>query len=337
MEKGIKVICNDSYKKKISGVKDPLLTFFTPTYNRASFLTRIEDCLLKQTCRDFVWIIVNDGSKDNTDEVVVGILQKEQLPIKYISKPNGGKHSAFKAAFEECETVYFQCMDDDDVYFPDAVEFFLRKWADIKASGDETIGAIRTLSRRPDGTYSADFKIVDGDEYKASTIEVNYVMKRHMENWTCYDTKKLSSVDLFKPYWMSDQHKFVVERIWQTRFARKYNCLYVNRTFREYRDDNEISLMHGAKSRQHYIDVFLNMKVTLDEQYDLIEKYNGGKISLLKTVMIVNMLRQYLGISYKEMVDSVDNKLLRCMYGLTWLPSLFGKVAIAITMKLRNR
>lgn len=333
-ENRIKIFCNDSYKNKILGGKDPLLTFFTPTYNRANFLARIEDCLHKQTCRDFVWIIVNDGSKDNTETVAMSILRKEHLPIKFISKPNGGKHSAFKAALEQCETAYFQCMDDDDIYFPDAVEFFLRKWADIKSSGDETIGAIRTLSRRPNGTYSADFEIVEGDEYKASTIEVNYVMKRHMENWTCYDAKKLGSVNLFEPYWMSDQHKFVMESIWQTRFARKYKCLYVNKTFREYRDDSEISLMHGVKGRQHYIDTFLNMKVALDEQYDLIIKYRG-EWALLKSVLIVNMLRQYLGIGYEKMISSVNNKRLRHLYGFTRIPSFLGKAVLTIVLKLR--
>lgn len=296
------IIKNTSYVNKLKSTNDELLTFFTPTYNRARFLTRIEKCLKLQTNSNFVWVIVNDGSKDNTDEVVSAIMRKEQLPIKYISKPNGGKHSAFKAALEQCETTYFQCMDDDDIYFADAVDFYLRKWAEIKADGNNEIGAIRTLSRRPDGRFVTNFKVVEGEEYDASTIATNYVMKRHQENWTCYDTEKLRSIDLFKPYWMSESHRFVTESIWQTRFARKYKCRYVNRAFREYRDDADVSLTRGVKSRQHYLDLFLNTKISLDEQYDLMWKYH--KTALFKSIAMVNCLRGYLSISFKQILKN---------------------------------
>ena len=156
---------NEKYVEKVAVKGKDFLTFFTPTYNRATFLPRIEECLRQQTCKDFVWIIVNDGSKDNTDEVAGEIVEKNELPVMFISKPNGGKHSAFRAAFEQCETTYFQCMDDDDIYFPEAVEFFLNKWKEIKKEGIDGIGAIRTLARHPDGSYSVNFKVEEGEEY----------------------------------------------------------------------------------------------------------------------------------------------------------------------------
>lgn len=325
---------NEKYVEKVAVKGKDFLTFFTPTYNRATFLPRIEECLRQQTCKDFVWIIVNDGSKDNTDEVAGEIVEKNELPVMFISKPNGGKHSAFRAAFEQCETTYFQCMDDDDIYFPEAVEFFLNKWKEIKKEGIDGIGAIRTLARHPDGSYSVNFKVEEGEEYDASTIETNYIMKRRQENWTCYDAAKLRSVALFKSYWMSDCHKFVAESIWQTRFARKYKCRYVNKAFREYRSDAENRLSGGEKSRQHYLDLFLNEKVTLDEQIDLISKYSKG--SLLRRATMVNCLRDYLDISYSDLMKHTDSKKLRCYYRLSWLPSLFGKSIIKFAIKHRR-
>lgn len=332
MNKEIKIIGNERYKNKLSGTKGNAITFFTPTYNRARFLARIEICLLKQTNKDFVWIIVNDGSKDDTYDVATGILSKNELPILFISKPNGGKHSAFKAALAQCQTRYFQCMDDDDVYLPNAVEFFLTKWTEIKASSNEEIGAIRTLAKHPDGSYSANFEIVEGEEYIASTIETNYVMKRRQENWTCYDSEKLRSIDLFPTYWMSDQHKFVAESTWQTRFARMYKCLYVNRAFREYRSDDSVSLSRGVKSRQHYLDLFLNEKIILDEQMDLILQYS--KASLIIRVLIINFLRDYLDISYRELIKNTDKTLAKNLYRLTWIPSLLGKRIIKLAIKI---
>lgn len=328
------ITSNEKYMEMVAEKGKDLLTFFTPTYNRANFLLRIEDCLCQQTCKDFVWIVVNDGSKDNTDEVAGAILEKNNLPVKFISKPNGGKHSAFRAAFEQCETTYFQCMDDDDIYFPEAVGFFIDKWKEIKSEGREEIGAIRTLARHPDGSYSANFVVKEGAEYDASTIETNYIMKRRQENWTCYDTGKLRSIDLFKDYWMSDQQKFVTESIWQTRFARKYKCRYVNKAFREYRADAETRLTGGEKSKQHYLDLFLNEKVTLDEQIDLISKYCKG--SLLRRTTLVNCLRDYLDIDYNELLRHTESEKLKYYYRLTWLPSLFGKSIIRLAIKHRR-
>ncbi len=335
MENTIKtVIRNKSYNNKLNEGQKSIITFFTPTYNRARFLSRIEDCLLKQTCKDFVWIIVNDGSKDNTDEIATDILKKELLPVLFISKENGGKHSAFKIAFEHCETAYFQCLDDDDIYFPDAVEFFIKKWEEIKESGNEDIGAIRTLARHPDGSYSTNFFVEEGIEYDASTIETSYIMKRTQENWTCYDAVKLGSIDLFKNYWLCDKHKFVAERIWQTRFARKYKCRFVNMAFREYRSDDNVSLSRSEKSKQHYLDVFLNEKLTLEEQFDLIKKYD--KSSILKRVLFVNCMRDYLGIKYSDLIKNTDNSHVRFYYNLTYLPSIFGKRIIKFAIKHKS-
>lgn len=321
-----RVICNKSYSKKLAESNTALLTLFTPSYNRAKFLPRLKECMDRQTCRNFVWIIVNDGSKDDTEVVVEEIMKMEDLPIKFISKPNGGKHSAFKAAFEQCETAYFQCMDDDDIYSPEAVGFFLNKWDEINKEGANDIGAIRTLSKHPDGTYSTNFTVIEGEEYDASTIETNYVMRRRQENWTCYDAAKLRSVDLFKEYWMCEQHKFVTESIWQTRFARKYKCRYINQSFREYRNDDELSLMRRPKSRQAYLDMFLNDKVTLDEQLDLIRLYDHK--SLLRRVMRVNCLRCYLEIPFRVLQKHTESRYLRNLYRLTWAISLFGNIIV---------
>jgi len=329
----ISVACNDKYRLEVEDKRKARITFFTPTYNRARFIPRVENCLTNQTCKDFVWIIVNDGSKDNTDEIAMSILQKEELPIKYISKPNGGKHSAFRAALEQCETSYFQCMDDDDLYFPGAVDFFLRKWSDIKKVGNEDIGAIRTLTKRPDGSYMANFDVKENEEYDADTTESYYILKRIQENWTCYDTAKLASIDLFKTYWMSECHKFVVESIWQTRFARKFKCRFVNVAFREYREDDVVSLTRAEKSRQHYLDVFLNNKVTLDEQIDIILKYDW--IELARRIVLVNFFRDYLDIGFGDLMKNTDSHLLRVLYCLTWLPSLVGKPILHFAIRHR--
>ena len=64
------------------------------------------------------------------------IISEDKIPIKYLQKVNGGKHSAFKVALDNCFTQYFQCMDDDDIYAANSVEFFLNKWKEIKSHSE---------------------------------------------------------------------------------------------------------------------------------------------------------------------------------------------------------
>ncbi|MEW9603868.1 glycosyltransferase family 2 protein [Bacteroides sp. L008] len=310
---------NIKYKEWLKDSRDMnIITIFTPTYNRANLIQRVYECLLNQTDKRFVWILVNDGSKDNSDEVAEEILEKNELPILFISKSNGGKHSAFEVAFNEVRTEYFMCMDDDDIYSPKAVATYLGEWDYIKQENKfEKIGAIRTITQEEDGTIVSRKpfnKSFLGTRIDQTTLESNYIKHEYFENWTCYRTGALHSVDLFpKHYWMHDQHKFFSEGIWQGRFARKYQCRYYFVVLREYRHDTETSIIRGHKSRQHYVDMFINTKMILDEHLDYIKK---SPSHFIQDVAIVSILRHKLGISLKELLKNTKSVLLKCCFVL---------------------
>ena len=299
-----------------SGNDTNYITIYTPTFNRASLLYRVYECLLKQTDNRFVWIVVNDGSKDNTDEVMKDILNKNELPILFISKPNGGKHSAFEAAFNEAKTEYFMCMDDDDIYSPEAVKTYLEEWDRIKEEGKfGTIGAIRTITQEEDGSIvsikSFDQSLL-GSRKDQTTLESNYIHHEGFENWTCYRIEALRDIDLFpKNYWMHDQHKFFSEGIWQGRFARKYKCRYFFVTLREYRHDTQTSIIRSDKGRQHYVDMFINTKIILDEQLDYLKK---SPKAFIQNLAIVSILRHKLGIPISDLLHNTQSALLKTCY-----------------------
>lgn len=71
-----------------------LLTIFTPTYNRINELERLYSSLISQTDFRFEWLIVDDGSTDDTENMVVSWLDTSPFPIRYIKQPNSGKHVA---------------------------------------------------------------------------------------------------------------------------------------------------------------------------------------------------------------------------------------------------
>lgn len=114
----------------------PALTVFTPAYNRAHTLPRTYESLRNQSYKDFVWLIVDDGSSDNTAELVRAWQQQDNgFEIRYIYKENGGMHTAHNTAYENIDTELNTCIDSDDALAPSAVEKILRKWESVRDCG----------------------------------------------------------------------------------------------------------------------------------------------------------------------------------------------------------
>ena len=101
------------------------LTIFTPTYNREYELGLLYESLKSQSCHDFLWLIVDDGSVDNTRQRVQCWIEEEQVDIQYLYQENQGKHVAMKTAIEICSTAWFICVDSVDLVPPDGVRKML--------------------------------------------------------------------------------------------------------------------------------------------------------------------------------------------------------------------
>ena len=112
------------------------LTVFTPAYNRAHTLGRTYESLLAQDNKDFVWLIVDDGSTDGTAQLVRTWQTMENgFQIRYLFKENGGMHTAHNTAYENIDTELNVCIDSDDVLSPGAVDAILKKWDAVKGHG----------------------------------------------------------------------------------------------------------------------------------------------------------------------------------------------------------
>lgn len=111
----------------------PLLTVFTPTYNRAYCLHKCYESLQRQTSKDFEWLIIDDGSTDNTKELVKGWQEEGLVPISYIYKENGGMHSGYNTAYDNIFTELAVCIDSDDYMTDDAVEQIVNFWKENRA------------------------------------------------------------------------------------------------------------------------------------------------------------------------------------------------------------
>lgn len=106
----------------------PTLTVFTPTYNRAYTLHLCYESLKRQTCKDFLWLVIDDGSTDNTKELIKNWITEGIVPIQYHYQENQGMHGAHNAAYERIETELNVCIDSDDYMPDDAVEKMIGFW-----------------------------------------------------------------------------------------------------------------------------------------------------------------------------------------------------------------
>lgn len=109
-----------------------MLTIFTPTYNRADLLNNIFNNLSSQSYMNFEWIIIDDGSTDQTKDVVNIFKKKSHFPIHYYWKQNGGKHTAYNFALNFAKGELFMCLDSDDVLTKDAIELIKNHYEKIK-------------------------------------------------------------------------------------------------------------------------------------------------------------------------------------------------------------
>ncbi len=120
-----------------------LLTVFTPLYNRKKTLKRTYNSLVNQTNKDFIWLIIDDGSTDNPYQEIEKWMQKDNgFIIRYIYKENGGMHTAHNTAYENIDTELNMCIDSDDYMPPNAVQLISDCWKENRNKGYSGIIAL---------------------------------------------------------------------------------------------------------------------------------------------------------------------------------------------------
>ena len=123
---------------------------FTPTYERAYILPVLYESLVAQTSHDFVWMIVDDGSTDGTQELVRSWIERGEIAIDYVKTVNGGKPRAINLGVSRCDSPLFFVVDSDDWLLPGAIEHVLAVWATI--AGDDRYAGIVALRGTDDHT-----------------------------------------------------------------------------------------------------------------------------------------------------------------------------------------
>ncbi|TNJ46466.1 glycosyltransferase family 2 protein [Tamlana fucoidanivorans] len=177
------------------------LTVFTPTFNRAYCLDQCYDSLIKQTNQDFIWLIIDDGSSDNTKELVNSWIKEHKIEIQYHYQDNQGMHGAHNTAYSLIKTDLNVCIDSDDFMPNNAVEKILCCWHDNK---NDHIAGIIGLDADKQG------RIIGSklpENLYISTV-IDLYQKHHVvgDKKLVYRTKIIKQ---YPPYPIFDGEKFV--------------------------------------------------------------------------------------------------------------------------------
>lgn len=198
-----------------------VLSIVTPAYNRGHLLEKCYKSLCQQTSNDFEWIIVDDGSSDNTEEVVNKFINADsKMNIVYVKKTNGGKHTAMNASHPYLRGKYVLILDSDDYLTADAVEKVIKGW--YRYSKNPKVATLVFLRGDTNGSARA---------YGFQEYTVGDYRKLRRVNVTSSDCCEVFRADLFRkyPYSEFEGERFLSEsELWNRLAENGYKMVYIN-------------------------------------------------------------------------------------------------------------
>lgn len=274
-----------------------LATFFaifTPTYNRAHTLARVFDSLRAQTFRDFEWLVVDDGSTDNTQELVASWSTNADFPVRYLRQEKSGKHVAHNLAVREARAEFFIVLDSDDALETRALERLHDIWQEIPAARRAGFCAMGGLSRNQHG------KIV-GDFFPATPFDVSF-RERFFEFRIRGEKGIAWQLDVLRRYPFPEiaGTNFVPEGVIWLQTANKHKIRFVNEVFRIYYTEDKSTgttlssrsnIAAGARGRLYYYAWLLNNEM---------EHFFRAPMPFIKAAAMLPVVARYAGQSLQD-------------------------------------
>ena len=202
----------------------PLITVFTPTFNRAYCLHKCYESLLRQKNKNFCWMIIDDGSTDNTAELVAKWQgEPNGFEIRYIQKENGGLHTGYNEAIKNADTELMICIDSDDYLTDTAVEDIVSFWSEY---GSVEFGGIIGLDVYENGDVIAQLP-----QDRKSINSIDLLMKKY-KGIKDGDRKLVIRTELYKqvaPMQSFGEEKNFNPHYMHLQIAKKYDYLVLNK------------------------------------------------------------------------------------------------------------
>lgn len=197
-----------------------LITIFTPAYNRATLLPRLYESLKNQNIHNFEWIIVDDGSTDDTEAVVRSFIEENSIPIRYFKKENEGKHLAINKGVELAKGELFFIVDSDDYLTLNATQK-IESYYPVIRNGEDLAG-VSFRRGESESKYIGTQKTFDDLEASAFDFRYRYTIQGDMAE--VFKTSVLRQY----PFPRIEGERFCSEGLVWNRIALKYKMLWTS-------------------------------------------------------------------------------------------------------------
>lgn len=253
-----------------------MLTIFTPTYNRVELLQLLKASLDRQSDTDFEWIILDDGSTDDTSKVVNDWLQCDRYPIRYCKQKNSGKHIAFNKAVKMAKGDIFICVDSDDQLLPKAVEMIKSDFLKLSPSN---VGVVSPRVNKK-GECEKNWSRINFKEIDIIDLKELYGI---VESAIAIRTSVLKRKEPFVKF---QNEKFLPES-WLYLDLCKEGKFLVNSKGYYISEYQETGLTKNLW--KHWKNNYQGILATLRKKYEISQKYNFCKRKKVQAKIILNM------------------------------------------------
>lgn len=284
------------------------LTIFTPTFNRAYCLRNLYESLLQQDKDSFIWLVVDDGSTDNTKELINGFIRENRIEIKYYYQDNAGKMAAHNKGAKICETDLFMCLDSDDTLSSNAVSTLCAFWESVRHKEDIAgIVAPRKMINENGNEVVAGTSIPDV-EY--STLSGLYKLGYRGETALAFKTDVLRQF----PFKIFKGEKFISEGSAYMQIDKFYKLaiLDVPMMVCLYRNDG-----YTCNAIRHQVNSPKGMAYT---HTVIIENSNTAFLTRIKSVVNYIAFSLIAGYSISKIIKECSFKVSACLlFPIGWL------------------
>lgn len=280
------------------------ISLFTPTYNRASTLVRLYQSLRCQDDQDFLWEIIDDGSTDNTREVVAEFINDNFLKICYRVIVHGGKHSAYNAYLEKTSSDVTVEIDSDDELLPNAISTLRDHWFQSFLDR-ENLFSIFYGCVESDGTYvGVPYSI---GVTKMSFMKFNFSRKYRCEKFRTFQTRVLQEGRFDRRY-VNNGNIYIPESVLFLRVSTQRLSKFYTQPLRIYHKDTE-SLMRNTRGWRWNI---IGMAHALEETLNLAGNYLFIRrpILLIRYTINYSRFKFMLGEGLTQQIKSLESSLV---------------------------
>lgn len=269
-----------------------MITVFTPSYNRKKELKDLYESLKKQTNKDFEWLIVDDGSNDNTKEYINKLINEKKINIRYLYKENGGKQSAYNLGLKEAKGNIFLCIDSDDILDEFAIENISNDFKNIKKD-NKICGIMYNQNDKNDKN-----KLIGTSFPSENLIDSYYNIYNKLEVTGDKMIVLYTTIAKKYPFPIIEKEKFVPEALIYNRISEKYKFICKNQVvaYKEYLDSGYSS---------NYFDLVKKNPKSNALYFKELYKYNKSLYNVYGYILF----SIYSNLNFKKIYQEHEAKL----------------------------